>query len=137
MDFGLTELEDFFVAVDDFGSRSGSSDVDKSDVISGEFDCSFSGNGVGGIEHNTVRNCTEHSEIFEGHLRWTIFTNRDTGMRSDELDIHVGDTSHTDVIESSAEESTKGRAEGNLNSMGKEKGDSKSEEGYGKKNNCL
>jgi len=31
----------------------------------------------------------------------------------------VGDTSHTDVIESSAEESTKGRAEGDLNSTGK------------------
>src|ERR1700680_1983802 len=39
---------------------------------------------IRGIEHGATEDGTKHGQIFQGHLRGTILTDRDTGMRADQ-----------------------------------------------------
>jgi hypothetical protein len=57
-------------------------------------------------------------EIFKTHLGGTIFTEGDTSVGTDVLDVGEGDATHSHLIESSSEESSESGTEGNLLSAG-------------------
>jgi len=46
---------------------------------------------------NQTWNGPEHCQVFKSHLRWTIFTDRDTGMRSYTVNVSLGNGSHTQL----------------------------------------
>jgi len=118
IDLRFTDFELFVALVQDGGGGSGGSDVSGALVVSSQKDGMFSGDSIRRIENYTISKGSELSEIFQGHLGGTIFTDRDTAMRADVFDVDVGDGTHSHLIESSGEESSEGRDEGNSSSDG-------------------
>jgi len=117
-DLRFTDLELFVGLVDDGGGGSGGSDVSGALVVGSQEDGVFSGDSIRRIENYTISKGSELSEIFQGHLGGTIFTDGDTAVRADVFDVDVGDRTHSHLIESSREEGSEGRDERNSSSDG-------------------
>jgi len=117
-DLRFTDLELFVALVDDGGSGSGGSDISGALVVGSQEDGVFSGDSIRRIENYALSKGSELSEIFQGHLGGTIFTDGDTAVRADVFDVDVGDGTHSHLIESSGEEGSEGRDERNSSSDG-------------------
>src|ERR1051325_6082499 len=52
-----------------------------------------------------------HRQVLEGHLRGAVLADRDTGMRSDQIDISARYGSHSNLIECAREERGEGGGE--------------------------
>lgn len=117
-DLRFTDLELFVALVDDGGSGSGGSDISGALVVGSQEDGVFSGDSIRRIENYALSKGSELSEIFQGHLGGTIFTDGDTAVRADVFDVDVGDGTHSHLIESSREEGSEGRDERNSSSDG-------------------
>lgn len=113
-DLSLTDFELFVVLVDEGRVRSGGSDVDGAVVVGSEADSSFTRDGIRRIEDNGSNKGSELSEVFKTHLGGTIFTEGDTSVGTDVLDVGEGDATHSHLIESSGEESSESGTESNL-----------------------
>jgi uncharacterized protein YrrD len=118
IDLRFTDFELFVALVQDGGGGSGGSDISGALVVGSQKDGVFSGDSIRRIENYTISKGSELSEIFQGHLGGTIFTDGDTAVRADVFDVDVGDGTHSHLIESSGEESSEGRDEGNSSSDG-------------------
>ena len=88
-DLALTNFEFLVIGVDDFSDRSGGSDVGVALVVGSEADSSFAGDGIGGIEDSSTEEGSEHGKIFKTHLGGTVFTEGDTSMGADVVDLGV------------------------------------------------
>lgn len=117
-DLRFTDLELFVTLVDDGSGGSGGSDVSGALVVGSQEDGVFSGDSIRRIENYTLSKGSELGKIFQGHLGGTIFTDGDTAVRADVLDVDVGDGTHSHLIKSSGEEGSEGRDERNSSSDG-------------------
>jgi hypothetical protein len=118
IDLRFTDFELFIALVQDGGGGSGGSDISGALVVGSQKDGVFSGDSIRRIENYTISKGSELGKIFQGHLGGTIFTDGDTAVRADVFDVDVGDGTHSHLIESSGEESSEGRDEGNSSSDG-------------------
>jgi hypothetical protein len=116
IDLRFTDFELFVALVQDGGGGSGGSDISGALVVGSQKDGVFSGDSIRRIENYTISKGSELGKIFQGHLGGTIFTDGDTAVRADVFDVDVGDGTHSHLIESSGEESSEGRDEGNSSS---------------------
>src|SRR5688572_8493872 len=105
----FSNLKDSLIWIHDWSSRSRSSDKSNAMLLSSQLNGSLSRDCITGIKDSCSGNRSKHSQIFQSHLRGTIFSNRDPTMRSHAFDVCLRNCSHSQLIEGSREEGSKGR----------------------------
>ena len=102
------------VALEDDGiRRTTGADEAHSLRVGREFARALSGHGIGRVEDGATGQRAEHGDVLQRHLRGSVLTDRDTGMRADKLDVGGRNGSHTKLIEAAGEKAGKGAEEGN------------------------